>query len=217
MKNLDDTYWEVLSWVYDYIRSQAFFTPGAKTLVYIEPEKLFPHKPIPLNYSVKSAVYTLQDEGAIEVLGEEDFGPKSGAPRKWEIKILQPRFKDFADELFDSGGIELGGILTWCAIVLNVKSGRAKVNDKPHSFNPKSPPFKIFKLMLEKRVYEIDDGEVKYNEFSSVSGIKDKETIKLKIREMRRQFGISRKKNPLEDIFQETGNGFRLIQPEDFK
>lgn len=134
-------------------KTSGFFTPGGKTLVYIEPEKLFPHKPVPLNYPVRSAIYALQDEEAIEVIGEEDFGPKSGVPIKWEIKILQPRFKEFADELFDSdnpNNVIGNTILKWGVVNLNIKSGRASVNNKSHLFKIQKPPFKIFKVLLEK-------------------------------------------------------------------
>lgn len=105
-------------------------------------------------------------------------------------------------------------VIKWSVFILNVESGEATVNNKNHNFNPQEAPFKIFKALLEKKGSNKNDGEVTFEEFTKVTDIDDKEIIKAKIREMRRDFGISRNKNPEEDVFQETGKGYRLITPK---
>ncbi len=214
-KRLTDREWLVLTSVYWDIKRKAFFTPGGKEITYSLTEKILPiQTPQIESEELVVAIYMLQDEKAILV--REEY--TSAAGNAWKIKLL-PKFNEFLYKLLgsDKSNIVGSGVLTWGVITVNIKSGRASVAGKPHLFEVDKSSFKIFKALLEKRAYDQSNSEVTYNEFTKVSGIKDKETIKLKIREMRRQFGISRKKNPLEDIFQETGNGFRLIQPETFK
>lgn len=218
MKKFDDAFWEVLSWVYSDIGHKAFFALG-KTIVYTEPDRSHSTNSVPKG-EAKSAIYFLQDIDAIQILGEEDFGPRSGAPIKWELKVLQPKFKEFADELFNSGNPNyiLGNtILTWDVINLNTITGKSSVNNKTCSFDIKKTPFKIFKIMLEKSMYQENNNEVSYKELIETTGLKNKEAVKSKIREIRRGFKINRNIDPLQDIFQVADNGCRLVQPESFK
>lgn len=218
IKGVDNIFWEVLSWVYFDIRNKAYFAPN-KTIVYTEPNRSSSFNPAPLG-EAKSAIYYLQDKEAIQVIDEEDLGERSGVPIRWKLKILQPKFNKFADELLDSDNpnhIIDKTVLAWDVISLNIKTGRAKIKDKSHLFKIQKPPFKILKLLLEKRIYEQGDGEANYTELTKVTGINNKETLKSKVRELRRQFDMNQKKNPLEDIFQQTGNGYRIIQQEPFK
>lgn len=106
-------------------------------------------------------------------------------------------------------------ILKWSVFTLNAKTGMATINNKTHSFDLKRPPFIFFKVLLEKRLNNRENGEVTFEELTAVAtGIKDKEKIKATIRGLRRNLGINRKKNPLEDIFRDTGNGYELIPPQ---
>ena len=111
-------------------------------------------------------------------------------------------------------GGKVGQILKWSVFTLDTKTGEAIVNNKKHNFNPEKPPFKILKALLEKRGSNQDDGEVNFKEFTKVTGITDKETIKSTLRGVRRELGISRYKNPDDDVFQETGRGYKLIMPK---
>ena len=71
--------------------------------------------------------------------------------------------------------------------------------------------------MLEKSIYQENNNEVSYKELIETTGLKNKEAVKSKIREIRRGFKINRNIDPLQDIFQVADNGCRLVQPESFK
>lgn len=97
---------------------------------------------------------------------------------------------------------------------LELEIGRGGFRDKSHRFNPSEAPYKILRLLLEKKNdLHNKNGEVIREEFMKATGIKNWEVIKQIVRGMRRNLGVSRKTNPNLDPFQDTGNGYKLIEP----
>ena len=178
-----------------------------KTTPYIDPLGLDPYE-------------NIETIPAVIILDESKFNNfRNKLVRRKEVLIgkMPKRFNGRQPTKPNSDTVSITNankMLKWEVFTLDIKSGEAIANEKPHNFNTKLPPFKIFKALLEKRVYNQDSGEVTYIELAKVTGITDKELIKSRIREMRRGFGINRNKNPEDDIFQETGKGFKLIKPK---
>lgn len=149
---------------------------------------------------------------------DDDEQRRAFKSRCFDLDCNEPELRNYVEvmEGKTEKGSGAGKILEWKGLSLNTESGWAVINDKLHQFHIGDPPFKIFKILLEKRVHGKDEGKVTFEEFTEITGIGDKEKTKSTIRELRRALGINRNKNPLEDVFLETGNGYRLIRPESF-
>lgn len=102
--------------------------------------------------------------------------------------------------------------LRWNDLSLNVNNGWGKFNGKQHRFKPSLPHFKVLKTLLEAngepvtylQFFESVNPELKNDEKSG------KEFIRQKVRDIRKYFGVNRRKNPESDIFYDTGGGFQL-------
>lgn len=104
-------------------------------------------------------------------------------------------------------------VLKWDAFTLNIKDGRATIGDKSHTFQIGKRPFLCFELLLKKRISGIGDGEVTFVEIMKSIDIKDKDSIKQVIRNLRRNLGINRNSDQAKDVFQPTGRGYKLVSP----
>lgn len=105
-------------------------------------------------------------------------------------------------------------VLNWNDLSLNTKSGWAKLDAIKHRFMITKPHFQVLKLLLEK-----NGGEVSYEQFfKAVAPIAaddpkyGKEFIRQKIRDIRKYFKLNRAINREQDIFYDTGNGFKLMK-----
>lgn len=101
----------------------------------------------------------------------------------------------------------------WNGLQLDLKSGRSEYNGKRHVFKPSKPHFKVLKALLEA-----NGKPVTYDQFFVAVDEKlrndmksSKEYIRQKIRDIRKYFGINRRKNRDMDIFYDTGDGFQLM------
>lgn len=103
--------------------------------------------------------------------------------------------------------------LQWNDLKLDTKSGRGEYNDVIHVFRPAKPHFKVLRTLLEA-----NGSPVTYDQFFEVVDNKlkndpktGKEYIRQKIRDIRKYYGLNRRKNRDVDIFYNTGDGFQLM------
>jgi len=105
-------------------------------------------------------------------------------------------------------------VLEWDGFKLDLGSGWGVMNGVKHVFRPGKDHYKVLKILLEA------NGEpVSYDQFFAavspalVDNPKNgKEYIRQKVRDIRKYFKINRRKNRENDIFYDTGDGFRLMK-----
>ena len=93
-------------------------------------------------------------------------------------------------------------------------SGRAIIVKKNHFFKVGGISYVCFKIMLEARIKNENNGEALCKDFFQATKLKKWEDVKKRVRQLRRNLGINRKLNPQDDVFLDTGTGYKLIEPQ---
>jgi len=104
--------------------------------------------------------------------------------------------------------------LYWKGIFL-YEDGRAEVKGNKHVFETDKPPYKLFKVLLEKRINEPNsDGFVSKKELIKIAEVSNWEQVKQKIRDIRKGFAMNRKLDKHNNLFNSSNKGYRLIEPQ---
>jgi len=128
----------------------------------------------------------------------------------YELVQMDTRAKEQKDEIEQK---KQARMIKWGELELDRESGFCSFGENKHKFMSSKPHFKVIEALILAEGEEITHENFfeLLAKFDLPQGNKDRRLyINQKVRDIRKALGINRKENRLEDIFFDTGNGYKL-------
>lgn len=183
---------------------------------------------IDIKYQFMRTMRELEKDGYLEILDIDfDFDAKpeptsaSQDAHKWSLGERSLEFYSakhchvkLKPKHLDSSLVKENPELQWNGLRLNVNTGRGEYNNKMHVFKLSKPHFKVLRTLLEANGKPVtyDQFFIAVDETLKDDAKNGKNFIRQKIRDIRKYFGLNRRKSRENDIFYDTGEGFQLMQ-----